>query len=66
MMRGKFKVVGDYIKEKGDHLQIVVDCHFMIKPTGNEYWGNRQKILEAIYRAAEKTGVHCERLVRAV
>jgi len=41
-----------------DHLQIVVNCHFTIKPTGSEYWDNRQKMLEAIYRAAEKTGVH--------
>mmetsp|Transcript_15824 Transcript_15824/g.34086 ORF Transcript_15824/g.34086 Transcript_15824/m.34086 type:complete len:211 (+) Transcript_15824:1040-1672(+) len=49
-----------------DHLQIVVDCHFMIKPTGGEYWDNRQVVLEAIYRAAKKTGVHFERLVRAV
>ena len=47
-----------------DHLQIVVDCHFTIKPTGNEYWDNRQKVLEAIYRAAKKTGVQFERLVR--
>jgi len=43
-----------------DHLQIVVDCHFMIKPTGDEYWDNRQKVLEAIYQAATKTGVHFE------
>ena len=49
-----------------DHLQIVVDCHFMIKPTGGEYWDNRQVVLEAIYRAAKKTGVHFERLARAV
>ena len=47
-----------------DHLQIVVDAHFMIKPTGNEYWDNRMKVLEAINRAAKKTGVHFERLVR--
>jgi len=43
-----------------DHLQIVVDCHFMIKPTGDEYWDNRQNVLEAINQAATKTGVHFE------
>eukprot|EP01082_Thalassiosira_pseudonana_P006987 g15034.t1 g15034 contig21:414159-415337(-) len=39
-----------------DHLQVVVDCHFTIKPTGDEYWDNRQSMLEAIYRAVKKTG----------
>jgi hypothetical protein len=43
-----------------DHLQIVVDCHFHIRPTGDEYWDNRQRVLEAIYEAATKTGVHFE------
>jgi hypothetical protein len=32
----------------------------MIKPTGDEYWDNRQNVLEAIYQAATKTGVHFE------
>lgn len=41
-----------------DHLEVVVDCHFKIKPTGGEYWNNRQRVLEAIYRAVKKTGVH--------
>ena len=40
-----------------DHLEVVVDCHFMIKPTGSEYWDNRQTVLEAIDRAAKKTDV---------
>lgn len=43
-----------------DHLQVVVDCHFTIKPTGSEYYENRQNVLEAIYRAVKKTGVHFE------
>mmetsp|Transcript_5255 Transcript_5255/g.11626 ORF Transcript_5255/g.11626 Transcript_5255/m.11626 type:complete len:507 (+) Transcript_5255:69-1589(+) len=47
-----------------DHLQVVVDCHFTIKPTGDEYWDNRQSMLEAIYRAVKKTGVHFEKAVR--
>jgi small-conductance mechanosensitive channel len=41
-----------------DHLQVEVDAHFEIKPSGGEYHDNRQKVLQAIYRAAEKTGVH--------
>jgi hypothetical protein len=45
---------------EADHLQVVVDAHFMIKPIGNEYNENRQNVLEAIYRAVKKTGVHFE------
>mmetsp|Transcript_18563 Transcript_18563/g.38503 ORF Transcript_18563/g.38503 Transcript_18563/m.38503 type:complete len:531 (-) Transcript_18563:143-1735(-) len=47
-----------------DHLAVVVDCHFTIKPTGDEYWRNRQKMLEAIYRAVRETGVHFEKAVK--
>ena len=43
-----------------DHLQVVVDCHFTIKPTGDEYYDNRQAVLDAIYRAVKKTGAHFE------
>eukprot|EP00804_Cyclotella_cryptica_P012990 CCRYP_002324-RC/>CCRYP_002324-RC protein AED:0.11 eAED:0.11 QI:227/1/1/1/1/1/7/165/529 len=43
-----------------DHLQVVVDCHFTIKPTGDEYYDNRQAVLEAIHRAVKKTGAHFE------
>mmetsp|Transcript_15564 Transcript_15564/g.33090 ORF Transcript_15564/g.33090 Transcript_15564/m.33090 type:complete len:534 (-) Transcript_15564:369-1970(-) len=48
-----------------DHLAVVVDCHFTIKPTGDEYWRNRQKMLEAIYRAVRETGVHFEKAVKS-
>ncbi len=48
-----------------DHLAVVVDCHFTIKPTGDEYWSNRQNMLEAIYRAVKKTGVHFEKAVKS-
>ena len=41
-----------------DHLQVVVDAHFIIPPTGRLYHDNRQKVLQAIYTAAKKTGVH--------
>ncbi len=44
-----------------DHLQVVVDAHFSIKPTGGEYHDNRQKVLQAIYRAVIKTGVNFEK-----
>lgn len=40
-----------------DHLQVVVDCHFNIPPTGNVYWDNRQAVLEAIARGAAKHNV---------
>jgi hypothetical protein len=43
-----------------DHLQVVVDCHFTIKPTGDEYYDNRQEVLNAIFRAVKKTGVQFE------
>ena len=41
-----------------DHLQVVVDGHFSIPPTGSVYHDNRQKVLQAIYNAAKKTGVN--------
>ncbi len=47
-----------------DHLQIVVDAHFMIPPSGNEYWDNRQQMLEAIFHAAKKAGIHLERAAK--
>jgi len=48
----------------GDHLEVVVDAHFAIKPTGVEYHDNRQKVLQAIYRAVKKTGVNFESRIR--
>jgi small-conductance mechanosensitive channel len=47
-----------------DHLEVVVDAHFAIKPTGVEYHDNRQKVLQAIYRAVKKTGVNFESRIR--
>ena len=35
----------------------MVDAHFMIKPSGSEYYENKQRVLEATYRAVKKTGV---------
>jgi small-conductance mechanosensitive channel len=42
---------------KNDHLEVVVDCRFDLPPTGNPYWDNRQKVLEAIAAAAAKNKV---------
>ena len=42
---------------ESDHLSVVVDCHFLIKPSGSDYWDNRQVVLEAIDRAAKMTEV---------
>jgi small-conductance mechanosensitive channel len=37
-----------------DHLEVVVDAHFHIKPEGDAYWDNRQEVLMAIRRAVKK------------
>ncbi|KAG7344401.1 mechanosensitive ion channel [Nitzschia inconspicua] len=36
-----------------DHLEVVVDAHFRIKPVGDAYWDNRQRVLQAIDRAVK-------------
>ncbi|KAI2508160.1 mechanosensitive ion channel [Fragilaria crotonensis] len=38
-------------------LNVVVEAHFAIRPLGDGYWDNRQKVLEAISRAVEKNDV---------
>jgi small-conductance mechanosensitive channel len=39
-------------------LEVLVDVHFEgIKPIGNKYWNNRQKVLMAIQRAVDQQGV---------
>jgi len=40
-----------------DHLEIVVDTHHNIKPSGVEYYNNRQAVLLAIARAAAKNAM---------
>jgi len=42
---------------KSDHLEVVVDCHFNIKPSGNVYYDNKQKVLKAIAQAVHRLGV---------
>lgn len=44
----------DYCK---DHLELVVETHHRVPPTGNAYYDNREKVLEAVARAAERNGV---------
>ena len=39
------------------HLEAVVDFHFRIKPVGDKYWDNRQRVLQAIDRAVARHGV---------
>jgi small-conductance mechanosensitive channel len=40
-----------------DNLQVEVDAHFRIKPVGDDYWHNRQRVLQAINRAVRKAGL---------
>ena len=42
---------------RDDHLEVVVDAHFNVKPTGDVYYNNRQNVLKAIYRAAKRNNV---------
>jgi len=42
---------------QADHLEVIVDAHFRIKPVGDAYHENRQKVLEAIYRAVKKNNM---------
>jgi small-conductance mechanosensitive channel len=41
-----------------DHIKIMVDTHFDLRPTGQKYWENKQEVMFAIYRAAEKHDIH--------
>jgi small-conductance mechanosensitive channel len=38
---------------QANHLEVVVDAHFRIKPVGDAYWDNRQRVLQAIDRAVK-------------
>lgn len=40
-----------------DYLGVMVDTHFRLKPIGDEYWDNRQKVMQAIDKAVKKVGV---------
>lgn len=47
-----FRVVwSDY---GADFLQVDVDVHLRVRPIGDEYWTNRQRILQAIRKAVKK------------
>ena len=40
-----------------DHLTVVVTTHFNLSPLGEEYWNNRQKVLDAVALASEKNHI---------
>lgn len=37
-----------------ERLEVFVDCHFTLPPSGDAYWGNRQQMMQAIAMAMEK------------
>jgi small-conductance mechanosensitive channel len=41
-----------------DHIKVMIDTHFELRPTGQKYWENKQEVMFAIYRAAEKHDIH--------
>lgn len=42
---------------QADHLEVMLDAHFRIKPVGDAYHENRQQVLQAIHRAVKKNNV---------
>lgn len=42
---------------ESDHLGLTVDARFNLPPTGDVYWDNRQEVLLAVARAAERNDV---------
>jgi small-conductance mechanosensitive channel len=42
---------------ENDHLGLTVDAKFNLPPTGDVYWDNRQEVLLAVARAAERNDV---------
>jgi small-conductance mechanosensitive channel len=40
-----------------DHLEVIVDAHFQIKPVGDAYPANHQHVLQAIDRAVKKNNM---------
>lgn len=41
----------------GDHIEVVIDTHYRIKPVGSAYWDNRQQVLMAIGRAVKRSNL---------
>jgi small-conductance mechanosensitive channel len=37
-----------------DHCEVRVNAHFDVKPVGDDYWDNRQRVLLAIKKAVKK------------
>lgn len=40
-----------------DHLEVILDAHFRVKPIGDAYAENKQNVLQAIYRAVKKNNM---------
>jgi small-conductance mechanosensitive channel len=40
-----------------DHLSVVCEFHFNIRPSGDVYWDNRQRTLQAIQRALRRNAI---------
>lgn len=36
-----------------DHLEVTVEAYFRVKPIGDEYWENKQRVLQAINKAVK-------------
>jgi small-conductance mechanosensitive channel len=49
-----------------DYLEVVVDTHHNIPPTGDQYYINRQNVLLAINRAVKDHGIEFAQLYRVV
>lgn len=46
-----------WVDFRDDYLEVMVDCRFNLRPTGDAYLKNKQTVLEAINRAVKKNGV---------
>ena len=40
------------------HLEVKVDTHFNIRPIGDAYYENRERVLQAIYRSVKKNDIN--------
>lgn len=45
-----------WVGYEADHLKMMIDTHHNIKPLGQAYWANKQKVMQAIQRGVKKSG----------
>jgi small-conductance mechanosensitive channel len=50
---------------KNDHLEVMIDTHYMIPPMSDEYFKNREQVLFAILRAVQKNHVQLQHYDRS-